>query len=291
MEDPRVVFESRNRRSCSDRALVLAAVHIPYQVVDDGLSCALVVPAEFSARAVEELRLYEDENPPVQPRVKKRIVYQDALPGVIGYVLIVCLVAWLAGYSFFGSNWFTAGRVDGNLIRAGEWWRTITALTLHSGVRHLLGNLVFGVFFGIFAGRLLGSGVAWLAVVVSAALGNAANTLLLESTHRSIGASTAVFATLGLLAGYVWRGQLMAQDRWSTRYGPVIGGLALLMFTGTGDENTDIGAHLLGFVCGFGTGMLLTMISKLPAPPRVQVFSGAAAVGLIALAWIVALQG
>ena len=291
MEDPRVVFESRNRRSCSDRALVLAAVHIPYQLVDDGLSCALVVPAEFSARAVEELRLYEDENPPVQPKVRKRIVYQDALPGVIGYVLIVCLVAWMAGYSIFGSNWFTAGRVDGNLIRAGEWWRTITALTLHSGVRHLLGNLVFGVFFGIFAGRLLGSGVAWLAVLVSAALGNTANTLLLESTHRSIGASTAVFATLGLLAGYVWRGQLMAQDRWSTRYGPIIGGLALLMFTGTGDENTDIGAHLLGFVCGFGTGMLLTMISKLPAPPRVQFASGAAAVALVALAWIVALQG
>ena len=291
MEDPRVVFESRNRRSCSDRALVLAAVHIPYQLVDDGLSCALVVPAEFSARAVEELRLYEDENPPVQPKVRKRIVYQDALPGVIGYVLIVCLVAWMAGYSIFGSNWFTAGRVDGNLIRAGEWWRTITALTLHSGVRHLLGNLVFGVFFGIFAGRLLGSGVAWLAVLVSAALGNTANTLLLESTHRSIGASTAVFATLGLLAGYVWRGQLMAQDRWSTRYGPIIGGLALLMFTGTGDENTDIGAHLLGFVCGFGTGMLLTTISKLPAPPRVQFASGAAAVALVALAWIVALQG
>ena len=291
MEDLRVVFESRNRRSCSDRALVLAAVHIPYQLVDDGLSCALVVPAEFSSKAVEELRLYEDENPPVQPKIKKRIVYQDALPGVIGYVLIICAVAWLAGYSFFGSNWFTAGRVDGNLIRAGEWWRTITALTLHSGVRHLLGNLVFGVFFGIFAGRLLGSGVAWLAVVVSAALGNAANTLLLESTHRSIGASTAVFATLGLLAGYVWRGQFMAQDRWSTRFGPVIGGLALLMFTGTGDENTDIGAHLLGFVCGFGTGMLLTMIGKLPAPPRVQIVAGAAAAGLIAVAWIVALQG
>ena len=156
MEDLRVVFESRNRRSCSDRALVLAAAHIPYQLVDDGLSCALVVPAEFSSRAVEELRLYDDENPPVQPRVKKRIVYQDALPGVIGYVLIVCAIAWLAGYSIFGNNWFTAGRVDGNLIRAGEWWRTITALTLHSGVRHLLGNLVFGVFFGIFAGRLLG---------------------------------------------------------------------------------------------------------------------------------------
>jgi len=127
--------------------------------------------------------------------------------------------------------------------------------------------------------------------VLSAALGNTANTLLLDSTHRSIGASTAVFATLGLLAGYVWRGQLMAQDRWSTRYGPIIGGLALLMFTGTGDENTDIGAHLLGFVCGFGGGMLLTVIGKMPAPPRVQLISGAMALGLIAIAWVVALLG
>ena len=290
MEDLRVVYESTNRQSCSDRALVLASVQIPYQLMDDGMSCVLVVPAEYSPRAAEELRLYDDENPPVRPKPRKRIVYQDALPGVIGYVLVVCVVAWLAGYSFFGSNWFVAGRVDGTLIRDGEWWRTITALTLHSGVRHLLGNLVFGVFFGIFAGRLLGSGVAWLAVLVAAALGNTANTLLLDSTHRSIGASTAVFATLGILAGYVWRGQLMAQDRWSTRFGPIIGGLALLMFTGTGDENTDIGAHLLGFVCGFATGMLLTVIGKMPAPPRTQRAAGGIALGLIAISWLIALQ-
>jgi len=289
MEDLRVVFESRNRQQCSDRALVLASAQIPYQMVDDGQGCAIVVPAERSAAAVEELRLYEDENPPVRPKPRKPIVYQDALPGVVGYVLVVCLVAGMAGYSYFGVDWFLAGRVDGNLIREGEWWRTITALTLHSGVRHLIGNLVFGVFFGIFAGRLLGSGVAWLAVVIAAAFGNVANTLLLDSTHRSIGASTAVFATLGLLAGYVWRGQLMAQDRWSTRFGPIIGGLALLMFTGTGDENTDIGAHLLGFVCGFGMGMLLTIIGKMPAPPRVQIAAGSTALGLIAIAWTVAL--
>ena len=289
MEDLRVVFESRNRRQCSDRALVLASAQIPHHVIDDGPTCALVVPAEYSARAIEELRLYEDENPPVRKKPRKTIVYQDALPGVVGYVLIVCAVAWLAGYSYFGANWFSAGRVDGVLIRDGEWWRTITALTLHSGVRHLLGNLVFGVFFGIFAGRLLGSGVAWLAVILAAALGNVANMLLLESTHRSIGASTAVFATLGLLAGYVWRGRLMAQERWSTRLGPIIGGLALLMFTGTGDENTDIGAHLMGFVCGFGAGMLLTLLGRMPAPPRVQVLAGGAAVALVIVAWSFAL--
>ena len=148
MEDLRVVFESRNRKSCSDRALVLAALQIPHHLVDDGESCALVVPAERSAQAVEELRLYEEENPPVQPRPRKKIEYQDSLPGVVAYVFIVCAVAWLAGYSMFDANWFAAGRVDGTLIREGEWWRTITALTLHSGVRHLLGNLVFGGLIG-----------------------------------------------------------------------------------------------------------------------------------------------
>lgn len=290
MEDPRVVYESHNRRSCSDRALVLEAARIPYEIVDDALSSALIVPAVASARAVEELRLYDEENPPTRPRPRRRIVYQEALPGVAGYVLVVCLVAGLAGFSFFGADWFRAGRVDGSLIREGEWWRTITALTLHSGVRHLLGNLVFGVFFGIFVGRLLGPGVAWLAVVISAALGNAANTLLLDSAHRSIGASTAVFATLGLLAGYVWRGRLMAQDRWSTRLGPIVGGLALLMFTGTGDANTDIGAHLMGFVCGFATGTVLTFVRRVPAPPRIQAAAGATALGIVALAWIAALQ-
>ena len=172
-EDLRVVFESSNRRSLADRALVLAAAKIPHQVIDDAATAALVVPAEYSTLAAKELQLYDDENPPIRPKPQRRVRYQDPVPGVIGYFLVVCAVAWLAGYGFFGHDWFDAGRVDGTLIRNGEWWRTITALTLHSGARHLVGNLVFGVFFGLFAGRLLGSGVAWLAIVVAAAVGNA----------------------------------------------------------------------------------------------------------------------
>ncbi len=289
-EDLRVVFESRNRQSCSDRALVLAAAQVPHQLVDDGMTAALVVPAEYSARAVHELRLYDDENPPVRPKQRKKIVYQDAAPGLIGYVFVVSAIAWFAGYSVFGHDWFEAGRVDGELIRRGEWWRTITALTLHSGPRHLIGNLVFGLLFGLFAGRLLGSGVAWLAIIAAAATGNAANTLLLESAHRSVGASTAVFAALGLVAGFVWRGQFMAQDRWSYRYGPIVGGLALLMYTGTGGPNTDIGAHLFGFVCGFLAGILLIALGPVPTDQRSQRVAGGLAILLVATSWVVALQ-
>lgn len=289
-EDLRVVFESRNRQSCTDRALVLTSLQIPHQLVDDGGSCALLVPAPHSAQAAEELQLYDIENPPVFAKPRKTIELQDPLPGLVAYVLIVCLVAGMAGFSFFGANWFFAGRIDGALIRGGEVWRLFTALTLHSGVRHLLGNLVFGVFFGLFAGRLLGSGIAWLAIILAAAAGNAANMFLLEVTHRSIGASTAVFAALGLVAGYVYSGKLMAQDRWSNRYGPIVGGLALLMYTGTGGENTDVGAHLLGFVFGFLAGVVLIRVGSLPTDPRTQRIAGGIAAGLILVSWATALS-
>jgi membrane associated rhomboid family serine protease len=288
-DDLRVVFESRNRAACSDRALVLASSQIPHKVVDDSSTCALVVPAEFSARAVEELRLYDEENPPPVPRPSKIIEYQDPVPGIVAYLIVVSLIAWLAGNSAFGSDWYQLGRVDGTLLREGEWWRPITALTLHSGLRHIAGNIVFGTLFGFFAGRLLGSGLAWFAIVVSGAMGNVLNTLLLESSHRSIGASTAVFAALGLVAGYVWRAKLMSQERWPYRVGPIVGGLALLMYTGTGDANTDIGAHLMGFLCGFASGMLLTLATFRPGDVRWQRLGAAAALVLVCGSWLVAL--
>lgn len=288
-EDLRVVFESMNRQSCADRALVLSSLQIPHKLVDDHESCALVVPASHSARAIRELHLYDEENPPSHRIPVRTIEYQDALPGLVAYVLVVCLVAGMAGYSFFDLNWLAAGRIDGELVRKGELWRLVTALTLHSGLKHLLGNIVFGIFFGLFAGRLLGSGVAWLTIIIAAALGNAVNLMLLDPMHRSIGASTAVFAALGLVAGYVWQGRLMRQDHWSNRYGPIIGGLALLMYTGTGDSNTDVGAHLLGFVCGFAAGMILIKAEPLPKGARSQLIAGGTALALVMISWITAL--
>jgi membrane associated rhomboid family serine protease len=248
------------------------------------------VPAEFSAQAMHQLTQYDDENPPVVAVTPVPIVYQNAVPGLLAYALVICAIAALVTSASLAQDWYAAGRIDGALIRAGEWWRTVTALTLHSGLRHLLGNLGFGLFFGLFAGRLMGSGVAWLAIVVTAATGNALNTLLLESTHRAVGASTAVFAALGLVAGYVWRGKLMRQDRWPYRIGPIVGGFALLMYTGTGTENTDVGAHLMGFLSGLTGGMLLAAGRDRLPNPRLQLGSGLAAMALVVGAWLAALQ-
>jgi membrane associated rhomboid family serine protease len=250
-----------------------------------------VVPSGFVEQAKYELWQYDQENRKQKPRnTGITPVYQNAVPGVAIYVVVICLVAWLAGEAIFNRDWFAVGRVDGELIRDGEWWRTITALTLHSGARHLAGNIVFGILFGLMAGRLVGSGIAWFGIVVASAAANFLNTSLLESAHRSIGASTAVFAALGLVSGFVWRAKLMTQDRWPYRLGPIVGGIALLAYTGTGNADTDIGAHLAGFVCGFVAGMALTMAAKYLTLRYLQLLSGITSIAIIVLAWIVALQ-
>ena len=285
-----VAFEHATYAACADRALVLTSLQIPHRVAEADGRYLLVVPERLGEKARYELWEYEQENRPRPAPVRATdLGERDGRAGVVVYLGLIGLFAWLADQALFSRDWLAAGRMDGMRFREGELWRGITALTLHLDLRHLLGNMGFGALFGFFAGRLLGSGVAWLAIVWSAALANGLNTLLLDATHRSIGASTAVFAALGLASGYVWRGRLMAQERWPYRLGPIVGGAALLAYTGTGGENTDIGAHLMGYLCGLVTGMLLVRAAGRFADDRLQLNTGLAAVGTIVIAWALAL--
>ena len=60
-------------------------------------------------------------------------------------------------------DWLGAGEFAAGRVLAGEWWRTVTALTVHVDCDHVAGNSAFGAFFGYFVGRYLGRGVGWLA--------------------------------------------------------------------------------------------------------------------------------
>jgi len=285
-----IVYRGRTTGDCTERSLVLQSLGIPHEIVQDETGVLLVVPTAFGERAKFELWQYDTENVRPKPRARQITpVFQDAGWGVAGYVAVIALVAALAGEAAFNQDWYAAGRIDGVLIREGEWWRTITALTLHAGLGHFLGNVIFGAIFGFMAGRVLGPGITWLAVITCGSLANFINTLLLDPAHRAIGASTAVFAALGLVSGFSWRARFFDQERWAYRIGPIVGGIALLAFTGTGDATTDIGAHLAGFVCGFAAGTALTLVYRHLRGRRIQALSATAAVAIVVIAWIAAL--
>lgn len=250
------VATAADERQASELGLVLAARGIEHRRHLGVAGFDVAVPAANAVLARAELAQYLAENrrPVGQRRIEE---VGDGWPGVLAYVAILVAVFLCVQLGALSRDWFGAGRLVAGRVVAGEWWRTVTALTVHVEVDHLGGNLVFGAFFGYYVGRYLGRGIGWLAVLIAAALANALTALLLDPAHRSIGASTAVFAALGILTAYTWRRGFLRETPWRWRIAPIVAGLGLLAFTGTGGENTDVFAHLAGFVTGFGTGLAL----------------------------------
>jgi membrane associated rhomboid family serine protease len=275
---------------CADWAFVLDAVGVPYERRTTATGASLWVEPEHHARAAHELRGYLRENrrPAVAPVVWPN--HPHAIYGVIGYALVLIAVTFAVLAGAGDNNWKSAGVLDAGFLDRGEWWRVLTALTLHGDVLHLLSNLAFGALFGYPAARLFGPGVAWLLILAGAGLAYGVDALLHPPQHHLLGASTAVFTALGLVASYGWRRHLQNWSPWTRRSAPLVAGIALLAFTGTGGENTDILAHLAGFVVGTGIGALCARLT-MPAPGyfRVQWIAGLAALALLSLAWTLAL--
>jgi len=286
------VYRSMRLAECEQRAFLLYAVGISSEIVPIGGEFVLVVAEDVRDLALGELRRHEAESraafvpPPAPMRV-----HAGAWIGVLGYALTMLLAAWCAGKDLFGVDWRESGALRGSVLQTGEWDRLITALTLHGDVAHLIANLAFGVFFGYFAGQILGPGVAWLSILLGAVLGNLLDSLLMAPGSASIGASTAVFATLGLVAAHSWRQRSDSRMRWAHRWAPLIAGVALLAFTGAGGENTDVIAHVTGFLSGAVVGVLHAWKPLASLDDwRVQAAAGLITVGVILGAWGAALS-
>ena len=286
-----IVLRTSRSSECFEARLVLMAAGIAAEAVSREGTWLLVVARENQDVAIAELDAYQNENSDLAPRRRTAApVFEGATPAVFLYAVVLMFVAVLAAKSAFGFEWFQAGRMHSGSVVAGEWWRMITALTLHLDAAHLMGNLLFGSVFGLLAGRSLGGGVAWLGIVIAGAMGNGMNAWAQAAAHTSIGASTAVFAALGMIVSHGLRRWASAQDKPFKRWSPLIGGVLLLAFTGVGGERTDVLAHVTGFVAGLLIGWAG---SRLPdrwlASRWVQSVAGVSAITLIAVAWIVGL--
>ncbi len=279
-------------RWCNEWALVLAAVGIAHEVRPGAGGHELWVAAAEQARAVGELSRYLRENHARPPAPLSWPRHRHAWVGIAAYIAVLVSVSAAALYRVGEHNWLRRGVLDAGFLERGEWWRMLTALTLHADAGHLVANLIFGAVFAYPAAQLMGAGVAWLAIVAGAALAYALDAALQAPSHSVVGASTAVFVALGLTSAFTWRRRASLAVTTMQRAAPLVAGIALLGFTGAGGERTDVLAHLLGFAAGLGGGFLAERL-PLPPPsrPRVQWWPGLAALALIVLAWWAALRG
>lgn len=275
------------RETLLEASLVLTAVSIDHRIEADDYTFVLLVPATLAARATSELQTYDHENRLLPAPAPSLFTIDSGWIGVLGYLLVIWMLPWLeANWAF---AWREAGNMQAGLVRNGEWWRCITALTLHADLGHIIANSAFGAVFGLFVGRYLGSGFGWLLVLISGALGNGLNAWIQLDEFRSIGASTATFGALGLGAAYVWRRGYFKGRGWRRGLTPVFAAIALLVYTGVGGENTDVVAHFMGFAAGVALGILAATFDVRRLGVSGQYLAGMAAVGLVTLAWRLAL--
>lgn len=284
------VYRSRSRAATRENALVLAAMGIEHVLLpaEDGFHL-LLVSAGDAGRAQDQLLKYARENrfPAREPRPPYRLV-DSVIATMIAAALLVIIYAWSQQHAFF-QDWLSRGAIQVGRMADGEWWRAVTALGLHADLGHLLSNLLFGSIFGVVLTQSIGPGLGWLCILVAGVAGNALNAAVHPAYHTAVGASTAVFAAVGLLSGLTWKRRL----RWRRglrRWSPVAGGLMLLAYLGLSGERTDIGAHVAGFLTGGALGVVLAYAyPRLPQNASFQRACGLSAVALFVLAWAWAL--
>ena len=277
------------RHQAEQYALVLSAMGMRSSIAMDGEGYVLSVGYRDAARAGYELAAYDRENHEVVPRRDKPLPAPPRLEVALLYWAVLLFFFAAARHAAFSVDWFGKGAAQSGLMLAGEWWRAVTALCLHASSVHLLGNLAFGTVFLLLLAQLTGAGVAALSMVVAGSVGNLLSALVQTPQHTSIGASTAIFASLGIIVALR---QSMSQGQPSSRlrnWTPVGGGLALLAFLGFSGENTDIVAHVMGFGSGLVAGLVLSRWDgDWPSDRRVQWICAASAALLVVAAWVAA---
>ncbi len=283
------------RQQAHSWALVLDSRAIPCSIESDGTAWRLLVPEYHLESARRELRLYEEANrnwPPPAPTARRLV--ENTLPTVSILILLATFHnLTLIGLSLPGHGILDLqelGTAHASSIRAGQWWQCVTALTLHAGPVHLISNLAIGGTFILLLCRDLGSGLAWSLLLASGTIGNAINAWVQSPDHRSVGASTAVFGAVGILAAIsIVRDRQHMRRRW---FIPVAAGLALLAILGTEGENTDLGAHLFGFFTGIFLGVEVEfLVGKYGRPGTILNLLLAAFSGItVVAAWWAALM-
>jgi len=280
------VGTNRSRYQAGIWSLVLLSAGIPNVTEQLGRDYVIMTGEDQAARAEEEIRRFEEENRNwpfrKEPLVLRSASDQGRPPTVLmmGALLIFHQVT---GPFSSHSEWFSRGAVDSKaILESGEWWRLITALTLHSDSVHLLSNLLIGGMVIHFLCRLFGTGPGWLLLIIAGALGNYANVLAHGPGHISVGFSTAVFAAIGLLCGsqikiFNLRAILL----------PLGAGVALLAMLGSSGDRTDLGAHLWGLFVGLVLGFCWNWfsVSVLKAHDRRLSWFLGLAVLVVFMAW------
>ena len=137
-------------------------------------------------------------------------------------------------------------------VRAGAWWRLLTATFLHGNLQHLLANLGTLVVLGRIVEKYEGRMRVPLVYLVAAVAGSVCSVLL--STRTSLGASGGILGLAGYLVVAAGRSDAGAPRLIRARIMPVLAAMAVM---GAAIAFVDNAGHLGGVLGGAAVGLAL----------------------------------
>jgi rhomboid protease GluP len=166
------------------------------------------------------------------------------------------------------------------MVRAGQWWRLITAGFLHGGILHILMNSWVIFDLGTTVEEIYGTSRYLVLYFVSTLGGFLASTWW--SPALSVGASAALFGLIGAMIAVGVKGTSPLASAMRAHYTQwAIWGLAIGLIPGF---RTDNAAHIGGLVCGFALGYAMGT-RPLMENWREKFWKAAAAASLLITAW------
>jgi len=274
------------RHRADEWAVVLAAGGIPHRLRSRLDGWALIVAARDAEAARAALDAYDRENIADTAEVAADAVAPVRGAAAVGVAVGLLLIGFFAvtGPRASRSAWFERGGAAAERIVAGEWWRTITALTLHADAPHVVGNVAASAVLVGAVSHQLGPGVGLWLLLLAGAGGNALTAVAHGTHHDSVGASTAMFGAIGILAAtrVLSRGRRPAAR---TLWMVVAASLALLALLGT-SPNADLLAHLFGLLLVGALGLVAAPAPLRRLRPPAQWALAMAALALVVGAWL-----
>lgn len=281
----RELFSNLTTDQADTCGLVLSSSGISYRVKRGRKGWEIWVEESEYDIALAAIKQYFKENQDSSlPEDTDREEFQKTYTG-IWFSVVLC--AWYITYlSGPGRKLFihTYGAASEAILK-GELYRIVTALMLHADVVHLLGNMVGIAIFGTAVCGIMGRGLGWFMILLTGIFGNFINAVFLKTGHLSIGASTAIFGAIGILAGHQFLERFRQPGQRMKAWLPLAGGIALLGFLGSG-AHTDLTAHLFGFLSGLVLATIKGVFFKHPLPGIGQNFFMVLFVGVLVAAWI-----
>ncbi len=265
----------------ASQGITVTIDHLP-----DGPGWVLWVEPGQEAAALDSLRQYRQENRAWRLRRRLRNLSVSFHWGVLLWAWVLIGLHWLADAT--GGALEAAGAMHHAVRATGDWWRLVTATTLHADVGHLAANVSTGLLvLGLAMGRY-GAGWALLTSLLAGALGNLGGLLLHPRPYLGLGASGVVMGALGLLTVQslgLWRHPRAA---WRSVVAGLLAGGLLFVLLGL-NPRSDVVAHAGGFLGGLGAGAGLNFLPARFGPRTgADILAGVVAVALALLCWVLA---